>query len=244
MSDLLPVLGMLLGGLGLFLLAVGMLTEGLRLAAGDRLRTILANSTRTPLHGVASGMTVTAVVQSSSAVTVATIGFVNAGLLSLAQALGVIYGANVGTTFTGWLVAAVGFSWKIEAIALPLIGVGMFLRMTGTSSRLGAAGEALAGFGLFFIGVDVLRDAFEGIAAGIDPAALAVDGWRGVLLFLGVGVLMTVVTQSSSAALALTLTAADGGVIGLEAAAASVISSTRASPRRWRCSTRPSTSSA
>jgi phosphate:Na+ symporter len=222
-SGLLVTLGTFLGGLGLFLLAVGMLTDGLRLAAGDQLRSILARSTRTPARGVGSGILFTAVVQSSSAVTVATIGFVNAGLLTLVQALGVVYGANIGTTVTGWLVAAVGFSWKIEVLALPLIGAGMLLRLTGSSSRLGAAGEALAGFGLFFIGVDVLRDAFDGVAAAVDPAALAVDGWLGVLVYLGVGVLMTVVTQSSSAAIAITLTAASGGVIGLEAAAAAVI---------------------
>lgn len=223
MLDALPVLGTFLGGLGLFLLAVGMLTEGLRLAAGDGLRAILARSTRTPAHGIASGVLVTAIVQSSSAVTVATIGFVNAGLLTLVQALGVVFGSNIGTTFTGWLVAAVGFSWKIELIALPLVGVGMLLRLTGASTRLGAAGEALAGFGLFFIGVDVLREAFEGVAAAVDLASFAPEGWRGVLAFLGIGVFMTVVTQSSSAAIAITLTAAAGGVIGIDAAAAAVI---------------------
>ena len=98
-------LGMLIGGLGLFLLAVGMITDGLKLAAGRALRDMLARSTRTPAKGIITGMTITAIVQSSSAVTVATIGFVNAGLLSLYQAMGVVYGANIGTTMTGWLVA-------------------------------------------------------------------------------------------------------------------------------------------
>ena len=221
--DLILVAGSFLGGLGLFLLAVGMLTDGLRLAAGDALRDILASGTRTPVRGVASGVLVTAIVQSSSAVTVATIGFVNAGLLNLAQALGVVYGANIGTTVTGWLVAAVGFEWKIDVFALPLVGVGMLLRLTGSSTRLGAAGEALAGFGLFFIGVDVLKTSFEGVAALVDPATLAPQGWLGLAAFIGVGALMTVLTQSSSAAIAITLTAATGGLIAIDAAAAAVI---------------------
>ncbi|NNM00772.1 MAG: Na/Pi symporter, partial [Gammaproteobacteria bacterium] len=156
---MLAIIGTFIGGLGLFLLAVGMITDGLKLAAGDALRGILARSTSTPLRGVASGVLVTGIVQSSSAVTVATIGFVNAGLLTLGQSLGVIYGANIGTTITGWIVAAVGFSFKVEAFALPLIGIGMLSRVVRPASRLASVGEALAGFGLFFIGVDVLKEA-------------------------------------------------------------------------------------
>ncbi|HSG91188.1 MAG TPA: Na/Pi symporter [Pseudomonadales bacterium] len=223
MSDVLVSGGTFLGGLGIFLLAVGMLTEGLRLAAGDALRGILARSTRTPLRGVASGVLVTAVVQSSSAVTVATIGFVNAGLLSLSQALGVVYGANIGTTVTGWLVAAVGFDLDLEAFALPLIGIGMLLRLVGSSTRIGAAGEALAGFGLFFVGVDVLKTAFEGAAASFDLAQLSPQGVWGLLACLAIGVAMTVATQSSSASIAITLTAATSGVLALDTAAAMVI---------------------
>ena len=132
---MLLILGTFVGGLGFFLLAVSMITNGLKLAAGDALRTTLASSTRTRLRGIASGVLVTGLVQSSSAVTVATIGFVNAGLLTLNQSLGVVYGANIGTTMTGWIVAAVGFSFKIEALALPLIGVGMMMRMLKTAGR-------------------------------------------------------------------------------------------------------------
>ena len=124
---MLLIAGTFLGGLGLFLLAVSMITDGLRLAAGDALRDILARSTSTPFRGVASGVLFTAVVQSSSAVTVATIGFVNAGLLNLSQSLGIIYGANIGTTMTGWLVAAMGFDIKVELFALPMVGAGMLL---------------------------------------------------------------------------------------------------------------------
>lgn len=223
MGDVLLGAGTFLGGLGIFLLAVGMLSDGLRLAAGDALRGLLARSTDTPLRGVASGMLVTMLVQSSSAVTVATIGFVNAGLLDLTRALGVVYGANIGTTVTGWLVAAIGFDFDLEAFALPLIGVGMLVRLAGSATRIGAAGEALAGFGLFFVGIDVLKTAFEGVASLIDPATLAATDVWGLLAALAVGVAMTVVTQSSSASIAITLTAATGGVLPLETAAAMVI---------------------
>ena len=140
-------------GVGLFLLAMKMITDGLKLAAGDALRDILGDWTRSPARGIASGAVITSLVQSSSAVTVATIGFVNAGLLTLYQALGVVYGANIGTTMTGWLVAAMGFDIKVELFALPMVGAGMLLTLTGPRQRRGALGEALAGFGLFFIGI-------------------------------------------------------------------------------------------
>ncbi len=217
------LIGMLAGGLGLFLLAVNMITDGLRLAAGHALRDILGKWTRTPLRGIFSGLSITAIVQSSSAITVATIGFVNAGLITMYQALGVIYGANIGTTMTGWLVAIIGFKINVESFALPLIGIGMLLRLTGGDSRRAPLGLALVGFGLFFIGIDVLKDAFEGLATAVDLQKLTIDGIAGVFLYLGIGFLMTVLTQSSSAAIAITLTASTGGILGLYAAAAMVI---------------------
>ena len=217
------LIGMLAGGVGIFLLAVGMLTEGLKLAAGSGLRKILSTWTRSPLHGVFTGFTITAIVQSSSAITVATIGFVNAGLLTLTQALGVVYGANIGTTLTGWLVAIIGFDVNIAAFSLPIIGIGMVLRLTGAESRRGAIGTALVGFGLFFIGIDTLKDAFEGVVATLDMESYTLEGVSGLLLYLGLGFLMTVLTQSSSAAIAITLTAATGGLIGIYAAGAMVI---------------------
>jgi phosphate:Na+ symporter len=216
-------IGLLAGGLGLFLLAVNMITDGLRLAAGNTLRGMLGKWTRSPAHGIVTGMSITAIVQSSSAVTVATIGFVNAGLITMYQALGVVYGANIGTTMTGWLVAIVGFKIKVETFALPMIGIGMLLRLTGGNSRRAPLGMALVGFGLFFIGIDVLKDAFAGMTAAIDLQRLTVEGVSGVLLYVGIGFLMTVLTQSSSAAIAMTLTAATSGVLGLYAAAAMVI---------------------
>lgn len=219
----LTVIGMLAGGIGIFLLAVGMLTDGLKLAAGAGLRNMLKSWTRSPLHGVFTGFFITAVVQSSSAITVATIGFVNAGLLNLTQALGVVYGANIGTTLTGWLVAIIGFDINISALALPIIGIGMLLRLTGGRSRRAAIGTALVGFGLFFIGIQTLKDAFEGIVATLDMERYTLQGIGGLLFYLGLGFLMTVLTQSSSAAIAITLTAASGGLLGIYAAGAMVI---------------------
>jgi phosphate:Na+ symporter len=214
---------MLAGGLGLFLLAVNMITDGLRQAAGHALRDMLGQWTRTPARGVVTGLSITAIVQSSSAVTVATIGFVNAGLITLYQALGVVYGSNIGTTMTGWLVATTGFQFRVDSFAMPMIGIGMLLRLTGGGSRRAPVGMALAGFGLFFVGIDVLKDAFEGLAATIELQKFTLDGIAGVFLYVGAGFLMTVLTQSSSAAIAITLTAATGGILGLYAAAAMVI---------------------
>lgn len=217
----LPTLGTMAGGLGLFLLGMGLMTDGLKLAAGAALHRILAGATRTRWHALGSGILVTALVQSSSAVTVAAIGFVNAGLLALGPALWVLFGANVGTTMTGWIVALVGLKFKIEALAMPLAGLGALLRLTGEGRRSGAIGTALAGFGLLFMGIALLQQAFAGLAGQISlPQG---EGPLAVLAQIGIGVLMTVLMQSSSAAMAVTLTAAQGGLIGAQGAAAVVI---------------------
>jgi phosphate:Na+ symporter len=215
------LVGGLLGGLGLFLLGMTMMTDGLRQLAGPGLERILAGATRTRWHALGSGVLVTAVVQSSSAVTVAAIGFVNAGLLGLTPALWVLFGANVGTTMTGWIVALIGLKFKIEALALPLIGAGVFLRLSGPETRRGAAGATLAGFGLLFLGIGLLQGAFAGLAA-----QLALPQGEGALVVVAqvlAGALMTVLMQSSSASIAIALTAAQGGLLTLEAAAAVVI---------------------
>ena len=217
----LQALGTMAGGLGLFLLGMGLMTDGLKLAAGPALHRILAGATRTRAHALGSGMLVTALVQSSSAVTVAAIGFVNAGLLALGPALWVLFGANVGTTMTGWIVALVGLKFKVELLAMPLAGLGALLRLTGEGRRSGAIGTALAGFGLLFMGIALLQQAFAGLADQISlPQG---DGLLVLLAQLGIGVLMTVLMQSSSAAMAITLTAAQGGLIEAQGAAAVVI---------------------
>ncbi|HUG72829.1 MAG TPA: Na/Pi symporter, partial [Steroidobacteraceae bacterium] len=212
----------LVGGIALFLLAMLMLTEGLKVFAGSQLRQLLAGWTSTPLRGVFTGVLVTAAVQSSSAVTISTIGFVNAGVLTLRQALGVIFGANVGTTITGWLVSLVGFGWKIESLALPLLAAGVALRLLASRRRLQGLGEALAGFGLFFLALSFLTDAFASVATNWQTGMLQA-GAGGVATFLMVGIIATVLTQSSSAAMALILSAAGGGVIAMDSAAAAVI---------------------
>ncbi len=211
----------LLGGVGLFIMGMELMTDGLRLAAGPALERILTASTRTRWRGLAAGALVTAVVQSSSAVTVATIGFVNAGLLNLGQALWVLFGANVGTTMTGWIVAVLGFGLKIDLLALPLIGLGVGLRVTGHGTRRGALGTACAGFGLLFLGIDVLRGAFGDVAQQISlPVG---SDWRVVLTQLLAGLVLTVLMQSSSAALTLALSAAGAGLLSAHGAAAVVI---------------------
>ncbi|MCR4297748.1 MAG: Na/Pi cotransporter family protein [Gallionella sp.] len=213
--------GGLLGGIGLFLLGMGLMTDGLKLAAGRTLSRILASSTKTRLRGLVAGALITAMVQSSSAVTVAAIGFVNAGLLTLGQSLWVLFGSNVGTTMTGWLVALVGLKFKIDVLALPLIGIGMALRLSGENSRRGALGLALAGFGVLFLGIDMLRESFTGFASGFSLNEF--DGMTGILMMVLSGILMTVLMQSSSASLTIALTAAQGGLITIESAAGMVI---------------------
>jgi phosphate:Na+ symporter len=154
---------------------------------------------------------------------VAIIGFVNAGLMSLGQAVFVIYGSNIGTTMTSWLIALIGFKVKIKVFALPAIGVGMMYRLSKGAGRQGAAGEALAGFGVFFLGIEVLKSTFEGMGAGIQLAGLGGGGMISLVLFLGIGFLLTLFMQSSSAAMAIALTATAGGVIPINDAAAVVI---------------------
>jgi phosphate:Na+ symporter len=212
-----------LGGVGLFLLGMRLMSDGLRIAAGRALRRILERWTATRLRAMLSGAFITSLVQSSSAVTVAVIGFANAGLLTLGQAVALIYGSNVGTTATGWLVALVGFHVSVKAAALPAIGLGMALRVGGGGRRSGALGEAIAGFGLFFLGIDVLKGALAGIESELPLSALEIGGVGAVAVFTLVGFALTVLMQSSSAAIAIILTSVGGGVVPIEAGACLVI---------------------
>lgn len=213
-----------LGGIGLFLLGMSLMTEGLKIAAGTTLRHVLATGTRTRIRGLASGIILTGLVQSSSAVTVAAIGFVNAGLMTLVQAVWVIFGTNIGTTMTGWLVALVGIKFDIGAMSLPFIGLGMLVSLFGRASPSWAGGgQALSGFGAFFLGVSVLREAFTNLVPILAGFQLAEAGFLGMLGFLGMGILLTVLTQSSSAALAIALTANASGAIPLPLAAIFIV---------------------
>lgn len=213
---------MLLGGVGLFLLGMILMSEGLKAAAGGALQRILERSTGTPLAAFLSGLGLTALVQSSSATTIATIGFVSAGLLSFPAAIGVIIGANVGTTSTGWIVSLLGLKLNVAEFSLPLIGIGALLRLL-TSGRRANLGMALAGFGLIFIGIDFLQDGMAGLAQRIDLSVFSAVSLAGRLGLVLAGTVMAVLLQSSSAAVALTLTALHSNAIGLEQAAHLVI---------------------
>lgn len=221
----LGVTGTFVGGLGLFLLGMKLMTDGLKLAAGSALRRTLVTATKTRVSALLTGAGVTALVQSSGAVTVATIGFVNAGMLTLAGAMWVIFGSNIGTTATGWLVAVTGFKFSLEALALPMAGVGIILWMVSPRKRRGAYGEFLAGLGLVFLALHFLKEAFGGVAGMVDPAALNIPGIGGIAVFALVGLVLTTLMQSSSASLAIVITAASQGVIPVTLAAAAVIGS-------------------
>jgi phosphate:Na+ symporter len=219
---LLAILPVLLGGVGLFLVGMILMSDGLKAAAGGSLQAILERFTGSTFSAFLSGVGLTALVQSSSATTVATIGFVSAGLLSFTASIGVIIGANVGTTSTGWIVSLLGLKLNVGAIALPLIGVGALLRLLSTGRRANL-GMALAGFGLIFIGIDFLQEGMGGLAQRIDLAVFSTAALGGRLALVLVGVVMTVLLQSSSAAVALTLTALYSGAIDQSHAAYLVI---------------------
>ncbi|TQV85153.1 Na/Pi cotransporter family protein [Exilibacterium tricleocarpae] len=213
----------LVGSLGLFLLGMWLMTEGLKLAGGHALERLLGQWTSSRGRGLLSGILITGLVQSSSAVTVATIGFVNAGILTFQRALWVVFGSNVGTTLTAWIVTFFGFNVKIDALTFPLVGVGAALRIFAPYERGKALGMALAGFGLLFMGIDALKVNFSGYASQIDIQSLVADGGHEILWGLAIGIMLTVLTQSSSAAIAIILTAVASGVAGIYMAAAAVI---------------------
>ncbi|HMS15533.1 MAG TPA: Na/Pi symporter [Planctomycetota bacterium] len=207
-----------IGGVGLFLLGMILLTDGLKAIAGDSLRRILLRFTRTPLKGLLSGAAITAIVQSSSATTLATIGFVGAGTLSFSQALGVIYGTNIGTTATGWLVALLGLKFSMSAVALWIVLAGALLRLF-THGRTAHVGLALAGFGVLFIGIDTLKLGMRDVAASVSGLGIPDAGGMGQIALVGIGVLLTIVTQSSSAAMVTALAALHEGTIDIRQAA-------------------------
>lgn len=219
---LLTILPYLLGGVGLFLVGMLLMSDGLRSAAGSALQRLLERSTGTRLSAFLTGVGMTALVQSSSATTITTIGFVSAGLLALPAAVGVIIGANVGTTSTGWIVSLLGFKLEITGLALPLVGIGALLRLLSRGRRA-HLGMALAGFGLIFIGIDFLQAGMGDLAQRIDLSVYSHRDLAGRLILVLIGTFMTVLLQSSSAAVALTLTALNSGAIALDQSAYLVI---------------------
>lgn len=215
----------LLGSLGLFLFGMKTMSEGLEKFAGDRLRSILAAMTKNRFMGVLTGIVVTALIQSSSATTVMVVSFVNAGLMNLAQAIGVIMGANVGTTVTAWIISAVGFKVNIAAMALPLLAFGIPLIFSSKNKRK-SVGGFIFGFAFLFMGLSFLQKAATDLDIGSIVATLlagvADGGFFTIILFVIVGALVTMVVQASAATMAITLMLFDMHIpgFGLEQAAA------------------------
>jgi phosphate:Na+ symporter len=210
------------GGLGLMLLGLRTLTDGLRALADAWLARALVHGTKSPLRGALLGTGLTALVQSSSAVTVAAVGFVGAGLLSFPQALGIVFGANLGTTATGWIVATFGFRIDLGLVAHALVLAGALTWLLG-NGRVSHAGRALAGFALLFLGLDTLKDAVAALPVLPRPEDLPADTWIGRALLVAVGAVAAALMQSSSAGVATTLAALDAGALGLGQALALVI---------------------
>ncbi len=211
-----------LGGLGLFLLGMIVMTDGLRSLAGDKIRQSLMHFTKSPYSGALTGTVATAILQSSSATTVAAIGFVGAGLMNFSQALGIIFGANIGTTITGWMVALLGFKLHLDLLVLPLILLGTILKLF-FRDKISGVGYALAGFGLIFVGISFLQEGMSGFEGIITPDMLPPDTWTGRIKLILLGMLATILTQSSSAGVATTLTALFTHAINFEQAAALII---------------------
>ena len=216
----------LVGALGFFIYGMKVMSEGIQKAGGDKMRQILSGMTSNRYFGVMTGFLITALVQSSSATTVMTVSFVNAGLLTLVESAGVMMGANIGTTVTAWIISILGFKVKMSAIALPIIAFGMPM-MFAKKGKTKAWGEFLIGFALLFIGLSELKSAVPDIKN--NPEILNfLGGFANIsflsrLMFVGVGTILTIVVQSSSAAMALTLVLCNTGVIPFEVAAAMVL---------------------
>lgn len=215
----------LIGSLGLFLFGMKTMSEGLEKFAGDRLRNILAAMTRNRFMGVLTGITVTALIQSSSATTVMVVSFVNAGLMNLAQAIGVIMGANVGTTVTAWIISIIGFKVNIAAMSLPMLAIGIPLIFSSNSKRK-SIGEFVFGFSFLFMGLSFLQQSATDLNIGSMVATMlahvANGGFFTIILFVVVGALVTMLVQASAATMAITLMLFDMHIpgFGLEQAAA------------------------
>ncbi|MBR4028153.1 MAG: Na/Pi cotransporter family protein [Alistipes sp.] len=216
----------LLGALGMFLYGMNLMSSGLQKAAGDKLRGFLAAITSNPFKGVATGLGVTTVIQSSSATTVMVVSFVNAGLLTLTQAISVIMGANIGTTVTAWLVSWLGFKADISILAIPLMALG-FLFSNSKRNQRQNIGELIVGFSLLFLGLSFMKESVPDL--GETPQVLdfvrawSSHGFGSVLIFLAFGTVLTLVLQSSSATMAITLIMLSMGWIPFNMACAMVL---------------------
>jgi len=218
----------LLGAVGLFMYGMKVMSEGLQKAAGDRLRNILSAMTRNRFTGLLTGFVITALIQSSSASTVMVVSFVNAGLMSLGQSMAVIMGANVGTTFTAWIIALFGFKVNISAFVLPLIGIAVVLLFMN-KSKTKSIGEFLIGFSFLFMGLDMISTHVPDLQSNPEMFAVLKEyaslGLPSILIFCLVGLLVTAVIQSSAATFAITLIMCSKGWITFDLACALVLGS-------------------
>ena len=216
----------LIGALGFFIYGMKVMSEGIQKIAGEKMRQILGAMTSNRFFGVGTGFLLTALVQSSSATTVMTVSFVNAGLLSLTESIGVIMGANIGTTVTGWLISIFGFKVQIAKIALPIIAIG-FPMMFSSKGNWKSWAEFLIGFALLFMGLDALKQSVPDLRSNPEILAFLAGyadmGLWSSLMFIGVGTVLTLIVQSSSAAMALTLVMCNEGWIPFEVAAAMIL---------------------
>ena len=216
----------LLGSLALFLYGMKIMSEGLQKFAGGRLRGILTAMTTNRVTGVLTGMFITALIQSSSATTVMVVSFVNAGLISLQQSIGVIMGANIGTTVTAWIISALGFKVDVSALALPLLAIGIPLLFSQKSSRK-SVGEFIFGFAFLFMGLNLLKTNAPDLGQNPEMLSFVQNytnmGYMSVLLFVFIGTILTMIVQASAATMAITLIMCANGWISFELGAALVL---------------------
>ena len=216
----------LLGSIGLFLYGMTLMSEGLQKVAGEKMRNVLAAMTSNSFKRVLTGLFITSIIQSSSATTVMVVSFVNAGLLTLTQSVGVIMGANIGTTVTAWIISLLGFKFDISMFSIPLVGFG-FVLMMFKSRKKKSLGELIIGFALLFLGLTFLKDSVPDLKSNPEIFAFLQQwtnfGFGSVLIFVLIGTILTMIMQSSSATMALTLVMASYGWIPFELAAAMVL---------------------
>ncbi|MFC1479824.1 Na/Pi cotransporter family protein [Candidatus Omnitrophota bacterium] len=215
----LQMIFMLIGGLGFFFFGMQIMSDGLKKIAGERLKSILSMATKLPIIGILVGAAVTCLIQSSSATTVMVVGFVNAGLLGLKQAISVIMGANIGTTFTAWLVSSMSV-FKVTLYALPAVGIGFAVQTFGKTKNARFWGQVLMGFGLLFVGLGTMKDAFMPLQESHHIKEMFLQFGDNPILGVFVGMLATMVLQSSSATIAMVQIMAFNGLISFPTAIA------------------------
>jgi len=212
----------IVAGVGIFIIGMHFMEDGFKLFSGGTLEKIITKSTDTTFKSISLGVVSTAILQSSSLISIIVISFLSAKLITLSGAIGVVFGSNVGTTATAWIVSYFGMKINIEALALPMIIFGVIFRFYKSKSVQGI-GNVLLGLGFVFLGIGYMKDGFEDLKQGIDLSQYAVEGYKGIFIYILVGIVATVIIQSSSATLALTITAlATGQIIYLNAIAIAI----------------------